>query len=78
MDGARPVDPVEPVDPIEELVAEALPTTRALHGADVLTLARATGVRPDAVFAALGRLAASGRAVKEGGGWMLATPRSTA
>jgi hypothetical protein len=29
-------------------------------------------VRPDAVFAALGRLAAGGRAVKAGGGWMLA------
>jgi len=72
---AAPADPVDPVDPIEELVAEALPTSRALHGADVLTLARATGVRPDAVFAALGRLAAGGRAIKEGGGWMLA-PRS--
>jgi DNA processing protein len=62
----------DPVDPIEELVAEALPTSRAMHGADVLTLARATGVRPDAVFAALGRLAACGRAIKDGGGWMLA------
>jgi DNA processing protein len=64
--------PSAPVDPIEELVAEALPTSRAPAGADVLTLARATGVRPDAVFAALGRLAADGRAVKAGGGWMLA------
>jgi predicted Rossmann fold nucleotide-binding protein DprA/Smf involved in DNA uptake len=70
----RDGEPAGPVDPVEELVAEALPTSRAPAGFDVLTLARATGVRPDAVFAALGRLAACGRAVKLGGGWMLATP----
>jgi DNA processing protein len=64
----------EPADPVEELVVEALPTARAPSGADVLTLARATGMRPDAVFAALGRLAADGRAVKSGGGWILAAP----
>jgi len=70
----RPKEP-ESVDPIEEMVAEALPTARAPSGADVLTLARATGLRPDAVFAALGRLAAVGRAVRLGGGWTLASPR---
>ncbi len=69
----KPFEPSEPADPIEELVAEALPTARAPTGADVLTLARTAGLPPDSVFAALGRLAASGRAVRAGGGWMLAT-----
>jgi DNA processing protein len=71
---ARQPKPQEPVDPIEEMVAEALPTARAPSGADVLTLARATGLRPDTVFAALGRLAAMGRAARLGGGWRLAIP----
>lgn len=70
---AQPVRPAEPADPVEELLLEALPsaTAGAGPGADVFALARATGVGPDAVFAALGRLAACGRAVKAGGGWML-------
>lgn len=63
-----------PTDPVEELVLEALPTARGVVGSDVLTLARATGLRPDAVFAALGRLAAAGRVIRAGGGWMLAPP----
>lgn len=62
----------EPVDPVEELVAEALPSARAPAGADVLTVARTAGLPPDVVFAALGRLAAVGRAVRAGGGWLLA------
>ena len=66
--------PAEPADPVEELVVEALPGARALAGTDVLTLARATGLRPDVVFAALGRLAAAGRAIRAGGGWLLAPP----
>jgi DNA processing protein len=65
----------EPADPVEELLLEALPSAAADAGADVFALARATGIGPDAVFAALGRLAASGRAVKAGGGWMLSTKR---
>jgi DNA processing protein len=69
-----PGEPSPEADPVEELVVEALPSPRAVAGADVLSLARATGVRPDAVFAALGRLAAAGRAVRVGGGWMLAAP----
>jgi DNA processing protein len=71
---AEPAIPAatEPADPIEELVIEALPGARGVTGADVLTLARATGLRPDTVFAALGRLAAAGRAMRAGGGWMLA------
>lgn len=68
----EPTEPAEPADPIERLVAEALPSARAPSGADVLTLARIAGLPPDSVFAALGRLAASGRAVRAGGGWMLA------
>lgn len=59
----------EDVDPIEQVVVEALPTARATAGADVLTLARATAIAPEAVFAALGRLAATGRAVRVGSGW---------
>lgn len=66
---------VDPADPIEELLLEALPSATADVGADVFALARATGVGPDAVFAALGRLAACGRAVKAGGGWMLSIKR---
>lgn len=69
------VRPAEPADPIEELLLEALPSATADVGADVFALARATGVGPDAVFAALGRLAACGRAVKAGGGWMLSIKR---
>ena len=69
------VRPAEPADPIEELLLEALPSATADAGADVFALARATGVGPDAVFAALGRLAACGRAVKAGGGWMLSIKR---
>jgi DNA processing protein len=65
----------ETIDPIEELVIEALPTARATVGADVLALARATGVAPETVFAALGRLAATGRAVRAGSGWTLAAGR---
>ena len=64
----------EQADPIEQVVIEALPTARATVGADVLALARATGVAPEAVFAALGRLAATGRAVRAGSGWTLAAP----
>lgn len=73
---ARPESsrPTEPGDPIEELVAEALPSARAPAGVDVLTIARTAGLPPDAVFAALGRLAAVGRAVRAGGGWLLAMP----
>lgn len=69
----QPVRPSEPVDPVEELLLEALPSASAGtgSGADVFALARATGVGPDAVFAALGRLAACGRVVKAGGGWMV-------
>jgi DNA processing protein len=69
---ADSTDPTDPVDPVEELVMESLPGARAPTGTDVLALARATGVAPDAVFAALGRLAAAGRAVRLGGGWVLA------
>jgi len=69
-----PSEPAEPGDQIEELVAEALPSARAPAGSDVLTIARAAGLPPDAVFAALGRLAAAGRAVRAGGGWLLAVP----
>ncbi len=58
-------------DPVEELVAEALLSLREPAGADVLAIARVTGLGPDAVFAALGRLAAGGRAVRTGGGWAL-------
>jgi DNA processing protein len=65
----------ETTDPIEELVLEALPTARATIGADVLALARATGVAPETVFATLGRLAATGRVVRAGSGWTLATVR---
>jgi DNA processing protein len=74
---ARPVRPAEPADPVEELLIEALPsaTGGTGFGADVFALARATGVGPDAVFAALGRLAATGRVVKAGGGWMLSPAR---
>ena len=72
---AQPSRSAEPADPIEELLLEALPSANADVGADVFALARATGVGPDAVFAALGRLAASGRAVKAGGGWMLSIKR---
>ncbi|HEU5352863.1 MAG TPA: DNA-processing protein DprA [Actinocrinis sp.] len=72
---AQPARPAEPVDPVEELLLEALPSATADVGAgvgvDVFALARATGVGPDAVFAALGRLAACGRAVRAGGGWLL-------
>lgn len=67
----RPVRALEPADPVEELVLESLPDATADAGADVFALARATGVGPDTVFAALGRLAATGRVVKAGGGWML-------
>ena len=72
---ARQAVRAEPADPVEELLLEALPSAAADAGADVFALARATGIGPDAVFAALGRLAASGRAVKAGGGWMLSTKR---
>lgn len=74
---AQPVRSAEPTDPIEELLLEALPsaTADAGAGADVFALARATGVGPDAVFAALGRLAACGRVVKAGGGWMQSIKR---
>jgi DNA protecting protein DprA len=74
---AQPVRPAEPADPVEELLIEALPSATAGTGSgtDVFALARATGVGPDAVFAALGRLAASGRVVKAGGGWMLSPAR---
>jgi DNA processing protein len=71
---SEPAEPAEPGDPIEELVAEALPSARAPAGSDVLTIARAAGLPPDTVFAALGRLAAAGRAVRAGGGWLLAVP----
>jgi DNA processing protein len=64
----------EAADPIEQVVLEALPTARATVGADVLALARTTGVAPEAVFAALGRLAATGRAARVGSGWALAAP----
>ncbi|MBS2962829.1 DNA-processing protein DprA [Actinocrinis puniceicyclus] len=65
----------EPADPVEELVLEALfgaqtGTAKTSAGADVVALARATGLGPDAVFAALGRLAACGRVAKSGGGWV--------
>lgn len=63
---------VDPADRVARLVAEALPTSRAPAGCDVLTLARTTGIEPDAVFAALGRLAAQGLAVRSGSGWTLA------
>jgi DNA processing protein len=66
---------VETTDPVEELVIEALPTARAAVGADVLALARATGVAPETVFAALGRLAATGKVVRAGSGWTLAAVR---
>jgi DNA processing protein len=68
----------EVADPIEQVVIEALPTARAAVGADVLALARATGVAPEAVFAALGRLAATGRVVRAGSGWTLAGPANAA
>ena len=66
---------VETTDPVEELVIEALPTARAAVGADVLALARATGVAPETVFAALGRLAATGKVVRAGSDWTLAAVR---
>ncbi|MGH3416375.1 MAG: DNA-processing protein DprA, partial [Actinocrinis sp.] len=69
--GRRPPPAAEPGDPIEELVAEALLSLGESEGADVLAIARVTGIGPDAVFAALGRLAAIGRAVRSGGGWTL-------
>lgn len=69
----RPASLAEPADPVEELVLEALPRATADAGAEVFALARATGLGPDAVFAALGRLAAAGRAVRQAGGWMLST-----
>ncbi|HEU5332776.1 MAG TPA: DNA-processing protein DprA [Actinocrinis sp.] len=68
----------EEADPIGQVVIEALPTARAAVGADVLALARATGVAPEAVFAALGRLAATGRVVRVGSGWTLAAPAKAA
>ncbi len=68
---ARQARSAEPADPVEELLLEALPNGAAEAGADVFALARATGVGPDAVFAALGRLAAAGRVAKAGGGWTL-------
>lgn len=69
-----PAPKPEETDPIEQVVIEALPRARATVGADVLTLARATGVAPEAVFAALGRLAATGRVARAGSGWTLAEP----
>jgi len=74
---AGPAPKSEETDPIEEVVIEALPRARATLGADVLTLARATGVAPEAVFAALGRLAATGRVARAGSGWTLAAPAKT-
>lgn len=69
---AAVADPV--TDPVAELVLEALPLPRAAQGADVLVLARATGIGPDRVLAVLGRLAATGQAVRTGSGWQLAAP----
>jgi DNA processing protein len=69
----EPSDP-EPSDPLAGLVLEALPLARAASGADVLALARATGFAPEQVLAVLGRLAATGRAVRTGVGWQLAAP----
>lgn len=78
-DSSPPRMPVpEDADPIEQVVIEALPTARAAVGADVLALARATGVAPEAVFAALGRLAATGRVMRVGSGWTLAAPAAAA
>lgn len=77
-DTSPPRVPVsEEADPIEQVVIEALPTARAAVGADVLALARATGVAPEAVFAALGRLAATGRVMRAGSGWTLVAPATT-
>src|SRR5262249_5170214 len=55
------------IDPQAMLVREALPTARSGRGAEVLTLAAATGLAPSEVLALLGRLAAVGEAVKTGG-----------
>ena len=59
------------LDPHAVLVREALPTARSGRAAEVFTLAVATGLAPPQVLASLGQLAASGQAVRTGGGWAL-------